>query len=298
MKTTMVVLTNTNDDPYAKKFFEPIGPNGELLLEYTLYDAMESGFERIVVIANEDVKKIIKMPIELRFKGKVEFQWADAKPQSVFSLRKRIPQQYFDDSIYSLWKAKKYLTNPFLVVDARHYHGKRGFDWALHFISTNNDDFGSISLPLGKTLSPYGGVDRAICYLKKSGLELKKIVALEKVRKLNGAIGYANSKNQILSDKIPTTDMYCLNNKFFMAYNGLIKNINKSCKIPSRKIGIPYLINFLVQSKMVRVKVLMVESNWFGTQFKHERILAKHTIEGMIARKRYPQDLGHALSIT
>ena len=297
MKTTMVILTNTKEDRYAKKFFEPIGPNGELLLEYTIYDAMEAGFDRVVIIANEDIKTIIKKPLENRFKEKIEILWADSKPASVFSLRKRIRRRYFDENTYSLWKAKKYLSHPFVVVDAKFYHGKRGFDRAKHFLGTNTDNFGSISLPLGKTLSPYGGVDRSICLMKKCGLELKEIVALEQIKKINGAIAYLNSKDPILSDEIPTCHMYCLNNTFFRAYEALNKNIEKSSKMHSKKIAIPNLINFMVKRKLVKVKLLMVESNWFATQFKHERILARHTIEKMIARKLYPQDLGQPLQV-
>lgn len=294
----MVLLANSNNEPYAKKFFEPIGPNGEMLLEYTIYDAIETGFNRIVMIANKDIKRIIKKPIELRFNGKIDIKWADSKRQSLFSLGKKIPLHHFNEITYSLWKAKKYLTLPFLVVDAKYYHGKRGFERAHQFLKANKEDFGSISLPLGKTLSPYGGVDRAICVMKKSGLELKKIITLRKIRNMNGAIGCLNSKKPILSDEIPATDMYCLNQRFFEAYEGLIIRITKSPEMSLKKITIPTLINFLVKRKMVKTKVLMVDSKWFGTQFKHERILAKNTIKTLIAHKLYPQDLGHALSMT
>ena len=297
MKTTMVVLTNFNEEPYASKFFQPIGPNGELLLEYTFYDAIASGFGRAVIIANEDISGIIKTRIESLFRGKIEILWADLKLPSFFNLQKRIPYEYFDQSTYALWKVKKYLTHPFLVVDAKYYYGKRSFEKAQHFLTTNKNDFSSINLPLGKTLSPYGGVDRSICLIKKNGLELKKIVALEKIRKMNGSIGCLDLENSVLSEEIPTTYMYCLNNRFFEAYKGLHKSVKKSTKIPPKKIAIPNLINFMVKRKMVRVKVLMVDINWLGTQFKHERILAKYKIKSLIARKMYPKDLGQSLSM-
>ena len=298
MKPTLVVLTNCNSDGYAKKYFEPLGPNGELLLEYTLYGAIESGFERIIVIACEEIKKIIKQRLEVRFKDKIQMLWADAERQSIYSFKKRIPQKYFDENTYSFWKIKKYLTNPFLVVDARYHYGKRSFDRALRFLSLNSGDFASISIPLGKTLSPYGGVDRTVCLMKKCGLELKKIVALQQIRKINDTISHLNHMDPILSDDIPTSYMYCLNGNFFGAYDGLKKNIKKSSKMPSNKITITNLINYMVERNLVKVKLLMVESNWFGTQFKHERILAKHTIEKMIAHKLYPQNLGQTLPLT
>lgn len=288
-------MTNANDDRYAQKFFEPIGPNGELLLEYTIYDAMESGFDRVVLIATTDIKDSIQERIERRFGNKIEIKWVDSKPQTVFSFRKRIWHLCFDKNTYALWKAKKYLTHPFLVIDAKYYHGRNSFEKAKHFLSTAIDDFGIISLPLSQTLSPYGGVDRAVCFMKKSGLELKKIVELQKIRKMNGAIGYLNSKNPIVSDEMPTTDMFCLNNCLFAAYDGLNDIFKKSSEMPLKKISLPNLINFLVVRKMVRVKVLMVHSNWFGTQFKPERILAKGKINTMIARKLYPIDLGRTL---
>ena len=292
MKTTMVVITNADDDRYAQKFFGHIGPKGELLLEYTIYDAIESGFDRIVLIATLEIRELIKDRIERKFSQKIEIYWVDSEPLSGFSFRKRIRHQYFDENNYALWKAKTYLTHPFLVVDAKCYHGKRSFERAKQFLSTTKDDFGTISLPLGQTLSPYGGVDRALCFMKKSGLELKKIVALQKIRKMNGAIGYLNSKDPNLSDEMPTTDMFCLNTHLFEAHITMNDLIKKSSKMPLTKIKLPDLINFLVKRKMVKVKVLMVHSNWFGTQFKPERILAKGKINSMIANKLYPSDLG------
>lgn len=297
MKTTMVVLTNDNDNPYVKRFFESIGPNGELLLEYTIYDAMESGFDRVVLIVTTEVKEIIKDPIERRFTGKIEIHWVDSEPLSVLSFRKRISHQYFDKNAYALWKAKNYLADPFLVVDAKCYHGKRSFERAKEFLSTNNDDFGSISLPLSEMLSPYGSVNRTVCLMKKNGVFIKSILELEKIRMMNGTINYSHPSIRIISENMPAVDMFCLNNRIFEAYKGLNETFNKSAEIPTKKITLPNLINFLVERKMTKVKVLRVHSSWFGLQFKPERILAKDTIKTMISRKHYPVDLGGTIQL-
>lgn len=288
-------MTNANDELYSNRYFEPIGPNGELLLEYSIYDVMDSGFKRVVLIATKHIKDCIKHSIESRFTGKIEIRWVDSEPMSAFSFRKQIEHQYFNKNTYALWKAKSYLANPFLLVDANYYHGKRSFKRSICFLNTIKEDLGIINLCLGDTLSPYGYVNRSVCFTKNNGLELKNILELEKIRKKNGFINYSHTNIPRVSEEMPTVDMFCLNDRIFDAYKSLNETFKKTSEKPAKKITISNLINFLIERKMAKVRILTIHSNWFGIQFKPERVLAKNKINRMITRKLYPVDLGRNL---
>lgn len=284
-------MTNSNDDKYIKKYYEPIGANGELLLEFTLYDAITSGFDQIIFIASKEIKKLLKSTIDRRFMGKVKVLWVNSNPQSFFGLRRRVPNEFFEKNTYALWKARKYLTDPFLVVDAKYYHGRRSFERAKNFLSINRDDFGSISLPLGKTLSSYGAVDRTVCYFKKSGQDLMRFLELEKIRRVNGSLNYSQPSSLWISEDIPSTDMFCLNNRIFEAYDLQKEKTDKTGEKPTKKSTLTNLINLLLERKKIKVKVLVVNTDWFSTQFKPERILASSKIQQMISQKWYPKNL-------
>lgn len=108
MGKSLVVLATTNEDSYDKNYFEPIGLAGELVLEYSIYDAIESGFTKIVFLISEDILRLIKHRIEKRFKTVVGMYWIGISPLSLFKFRKKIDYHKFSKNSHALWKAKRF----------------------------------------------------------------------------------------------------------------------------------------------------------------------------------------------
>ena len=254
-KNTVVVLTTSNENLYDQRFFEPIGPNDEILLEYTIFDAIEAGFEKIILIASNDVKNFIRQGINEKFKRFVEIHWVSIDPMSFFQLGHRIPYSLFSHNCYALWKAKKYINGPFLAVNGRFYHGKEIYREALGFMNSNKDEFAVINSPLSITLSNYGGVDRSICLTQGETDALRRLVEVKKVRRRNLFLEHQDKNPIELSEQmLATTGVYCLNNSFFGAYKAYLSSLTKGNS--KRKITIPTLINFYLRQKMCKACLL------------------------------------------
>ncbi|UII80314.1 hypothetical protein [Flagellimonas sp. CMM7] len=287
MKKSLVVLATEQDEAFCDKYFEGIGPSGEMLLEYSVYDAIEAGFDQIVFITTSDIQKIIKPPIKNRFGRLINMRWLGTEPP-IFNLRKGIPNEKFTNNAYALWKAKKHLNTPFLVINARYFYGKSIYRQAIKLLNQYDNDFAILNFPLGKTLSPYGCVDRTICILEKGSDRLKKIVKLEKIRKVNGIINHAEIKNLALSEQmLATTDIFCLNQHFFKAYEKMDNPRLGGVRPTDKKITIPFMLNHLVENNEAKAKALHVNSNWFSIRYKPERTLAKDKIKNLIAKNLY-----------
>ncbi len=294
MKKSLVILATSNKDEYNKKYFEPIGPAGELLVEYSIYDAIEAGFTKIVFIVTDDIKELIKHRIEKRFKTEVQMHWVGIGPLSAFNFRKRIDYQKFSKNSYALWKAKRFLKGPFLVINARFYCGKNVFRQAVDFFNHYDNDFAILNFPLRQTLSAYGCVDRSVCITEKDSDSLEKIVELKKIRNINGVIGHTTPPSFKLSKQmLATTDIFCLNERFFNAFDDLNKVEKRKVGLPNHKITIPLLINYLVENEMAKVKVLNVDSDWFSIKYHPERTLAIHTIADKIRHNLYSNSRLH-----
>ncbi len=292
-KKTMVVLTTSNENLYDEKFFEPIGPNDEILLEYTIYDAIEAGFERIVLVVTDSVKQSIKKRIQGKFGVRAKIYWVGINPISTFFLGRRIPYRLFSLNSYALWKVKRYINAPFLVVDGHFYHGKEVYREALNFMVSETKEFAVINSPLGITLSRYGGVDRGICITKGKTDSLKKIIEAKKIRKRDIFIEHQDENPLELSgEMLATTGVFCLNPAFFETYREYLKSSAIGIRTDNKeKITITELINFSLKKKLCHAKALTVSTNWFSINFKPERVLAIAKIRDMVNGNLYPRIL-------
>ena len=291
-KKTLVVLTTSNENLYDEKFFEPIGPNKEVLFEYNILDAIEVGFEKIILVAANNMKEFIQNNIKPKFKNTIEIYCVYTNPMSRFNFRRTIPNAFFSLNSYALWKTKRYIKGSFLIIDGRFYHGKNVYKKALSFMSQGDDDIAVINCQLDKILSRYGGVDRSVCLTKGKSDRLSRILELKKIRKQDRFIAHEDNENIDLSEKmLATTGVFCLNTSFFGAYNSILKSYRKDKSRPDKPITIPNMINHALTNEICNAKVLKIESKGFGINHKPDRIMAMHKIKDMIAQNSYPRRL-------
>ncbi|MEM9363377.1 MAG: hypothetical protein AAGA43_12115 [Bacteroidota bacterium] len=291
-KNTIVVLTTSNENLYNEKFFEPIGPNNEMLLEYTIFDAIEAGFKRIILVVPDHIGNSIKNNVHDKFKKHAQIHWVGIKPMSLLSLTRRIPYHLFSFNSYALWKVKHLIKGPFLVVNGRFFHGKNTYREALNFLSLDNRDLVVLNCPLRMTLSPYGGVNRGICITEKESDSLKRIVEVKKVRKHKLGIDHEDRNLMDISEEmLATTGVYCLHKDYFRSYRAFLKSSKMGYSNDKNKATIPSLINYSLREKICNARAVTIESNWFSINFKPERVLAISKIREMIIRQEYPEKL-------
>ncbi|MGX1930981.1 hypothetical protein [Flagellimonas sp. 2504JD4-2] len=283
---SIVFLLTSELEIYEDKFFEPLGPNNEILLEYNINNAIESGFNNMVFITQKSIRQKIARGIGAKFKSRVRIHWISTSPgKNRFSLLERIPSENFSYGTYALWKAKKYIDGQFLVINGLFYYGKELYREAISFMNSNRKMFAVLSSPLGATLSPFGGVDRSICITKGGSDCLKKIVDARKIRKQNQNHYIEHSAKSLLKlseEILATTGVFCLNLNYFKIYREFLESDMRRTSQPDKKATITTLINLALRKKQCQVKAITVNSNWFSIKYKPERVLAISKIKEIV----------------
>ena len=196
---TILLMAAGSGSRYGKlKQFDNLGPNGEFLMEFSIYDAINNGFEHIVIVTkgeNQDfLKKYLKSRIPNSVKLDVLAQKTDDIPQgSNFSVVRKKPW----GTAHAVWTARDVINSSFVIINADDYYGQNAFKGAAEFILTQKNDasFALVGYKLEDTLSEFGTVSRGVCTLKDNFL--KTIIERTKIIKKNGTIIDEDSKNTL-----------------------------------------------------------------------------------------------------
>jgi NDP-sugar pyrophosphorylase family protein len=277
------------------KQIDGFGPNGETIMDYSLFDAIRAGFTKVVFIVREEIKDIVKEKFQPKLEGKVAVEYV------VQSLDKLIPPQYQSAERVKPWGtghavlcAKEVLHEPFVAINADDFYGKDSFASMAEFFQ--HDTTGSsamVGFTLQNVLSDHGSVSRGVGEADKDGY-LKSVVERTTIVKENGKI-IAKEKDGdlILSPDAPTSmnfwgfrpDVLQLASEMFDEF---LKNNHHNLKA---EFYVPLIANQMIQSGKGKVKVLGGGNIWFGVTYKEDKEEVSRKIKALIKKGDYPDTL-------
>jgi UTP-glucose-1-phosphate uridylyltransferase len=172
-----------------------IGINGESIIDYSVYDAIESGFNKVVFVIRREFQKEFEEKISRKYVGKIQlefvFQELNDLPKGLVCPKDRkLPW----GTGHAILSASDLIKEPFCVINADDYYGRESFKKTVEFFSKDSKDLSMVYFKLGRTLSPYGGVNRAICTLN-NGL-LMNLIEIKDIQNNNGVI-MSNNKSKL-----------------------------------------------------------------------------------------------------
>ena len=282
------------------KQLAPVGPNGEIIMDYSIYDAIEAGFDKVVFVIRKDLEKDFKEVIGNRIEKQVEVAYAY---QEVSDIPEKYREKFTERSKpwgtgQAILCCKDVVDSPFLVINADDYYGKDAFKEAYSYL-TSVEDTGKmqicmVSFVLKKTLSDNGGVTRGICKVDETGM-LAGITETHNIEK-DGDRAVVRSDDGIkeLDPESPVSmNMWGLTPEFINILDSGFDSFLEETSRDDLKAEylLPTIIGDLLQEGRLDVRVLKSHDQWFGVTYKEDREAVTDALRKLIADGVYPSVL-------
>ncbi|TRX32026.1 nucleotidyltransferase [Flavobacterium sp. ZT3R18] len=274
MKPTLVVLAAGLGTRYGGlKQLDTIGPNGEIIMDYSISDAILAGFGKIVLIVQEDMIPILTERYIRNQKVAVEFV-VQTKELTLNVLTYKNVRPW--GTAHAVWCAKDKVKNNFLLINADDFYGRSSFQLAYDHLSTFHNPC-AIVYPILKTLSENGTVNRAEIQMENN--YLVDSIEREKIRIENGVVLYpdANSELQEISkDAFVSMNMFGFTTQIFdFIDTDIHKFIAKWLDDNSIEYQLPNVVGEMIKNNIVTVEVLKTNEEWIGITYKTDKELAE-----------------------
>lgn len=279
MKTSLVIMAAGIGSRFGKgiKQLEPVGPGGEIIMDYSIHDALEAGFDRVVFIIRKDLeadfREIIGNRIEKVCPVAYAFQEKDNLPGGFTCPADRKKPWGTGQAVLA---CKGIVNEPFLVINADDYYGKEGFRLAHDFLVKNAGEKGKFCMPgfiLKNTLSENGGVTRGVCQVEdgflKSVVETGGLVHDGE----GAAVEEDGKKNPIDPKSIVSMNMWALTPDFFEELEQGFVEFLSALKPEDIKAEylLPKVIDGMIQKGTATVSVLTTNDRWFGVTYQEDK---------------------------
>ena len=301
MKTSLVILAAGVGSRFGGgvKQIAPVGPHGEIIIDYSIKDALDAGFDKVVFIIRRDIERDFKEVIGNRIEKLCEVEYVY---QSVDDL------PYYPEcagnrskpwgTTHALWTARNAVKEPFLVINADDYYGKDAYktahDFLVSYKNKNKPLFGMIGFILENTLSDNGGVTRGVCKTDSDGM-LKEVVETYEIKKTeNRACGIASGAVTTLDlNSIVSMNMWCFTPEVFdMAEMALVEFLKSlSADDIKKEHVLPTLVGQLLNVGGIDVKVMSSKDSWVGVTYAEDKPYVMNYFKKLIEDGVYPEKL-------
>lgn len=298
MKPTLLILAAGMGSRFGGlKQVEPVGPNGEAIIDYTIYDAIRAGFGKVVFIIRESFAEAFKEKFETKLAGKIDveyvFQELDKLPEG-FVLPEGREKPW--GTAHAILVAKDAIKEPFCALNADDFYGQNAYQVLAQFLTTSKDDseFSMVGYQLKNTLSDFGSVSRGICDVDKNQ-NLVKIVETTKIFKDGDAaisVEADGSKTPMTGNESASMNMWGFKPSIFTTLeNKFIDFLKTEINKPKSEMYIPSVVFEMIEEQKATVKVLEANSPWFGVTYKEDKPIVVAKIKELIKQGIYPADL-------
>lgn len=279
---------------YGKlKQFDGLGPNEEFLMEFSIFDALEVGFDHIVVITQKSNVEFLKNHLENRLPKNIKL---DVLAQELNDLPDGLEVDVAREkpwgTAHAVWTARKVIKEPFVVINADDYYGKKAYAKAGSFIdnTANSNRYGLVAYTLRNTLSEFGSVSRGVC--KQEGEKLLSVEERIKIEEKNGNIMDSDSGLNFTGDELVSMNFWvCLPSIFDQIEDDLRQFIESGEDLEKGEVYLPFVIQEMLQNNSTEVDVIPAESSWFGVTYADDKQMAMNHLQNMVDNGDYRNPL-------
>ena len=302
MKPTLFLLAAGMGSRYGGlKQLDGLGPNGESIMDYSIYDAIQAGFGRIVWVIRKDFEEQFRTQILSKYEGQVPcelcFQALDSLPEGFTVPEGRVKPW---GTNHAVLMGKDVIKEPFCVINCDDFYGRDAFMQIGKFLSElpegSENKYAMVGFRVGNTLSENGTVARGICS-KDDNENLTTVVERTEIMRVNGAVSYKDEQGEwvAVDDNTPvsmnmwgfTPDYFEYSEAYFKEFLSDPKNIENL----KAEFFIPLMVNKLIVEGTASVRVLDTTSKWFGVTYAADRQGTVDRIQQLINEGVYPQKL-------
>lgn len=282
------------------KQLEPVGPHGEIIMDYSIYDAMRAGFDKVVFVIRKDLEKEFRRVIGDRIAKIIKVEYA-------FQEKEDIPQIYqkrYKDrqkpwgTGQAILACKDVIKEPFLVINADDYYGKHAYEAAYQYLAGGMEESQKLQLAmvgfvLKNTLSQNGGVTRGLCQVDHNQM-LIDIVETRNIERENQGAVIREGGQEIPVDAqgVVSMNMWGLHPSFFEVLETGFENFLETLTDEQKdEYLLPNVIGNLLKEKKAEVKVLQTQDQWFGVTYKEDKEYVVRSVRKLIEQGVYPESL-------
>lgn len=301
MKTTLIIMAAGIGSRFGTgiKQLAKMNNNGELIIDYSIYDAKEAGFDKVVFIIRKEIEAEFKEVIGDRISKEIEveyvFQERDDLPEGIQCPDERVKPWGTGQAVLC---CKDIVKEPFVIINADDYYGKDAFVTLRQFLLEEyrdgfNTNMAMAGFVLKNTLSDNGVVTRGVCVTDENSM-------LDKVLETSG-IGYVNSvltSDNPVANEFMTEDTQVSMNfwagspvLFEQLEQGFVEFLSGDADQLKGEFLIPIYVDELLRKEQARVKVIKTDDKWLGLTYKEDEAIARQGFKGMIENGKYPEKL-------
>lgn len=299
MKPTLFVLAAGMGSRYGGlKQLDGLGPNGETIMDYSIFDAIRGGFGKLVFVIRKSFEQDFREKIISKYENhipvEVVFQELDMLPEGFTCPADRVKPW---GTNHAVLMGKDVINEPFAVINADDFYGKDSFaviGKALSEMEGKTNDYCMVGYRVGNTLSESGSVARGVCETNAEGY-LTTVVERTAIERIDGKIQFKDENDTVVTipDNTPvsmnmwgfTPDYFKYSEDFFIEF--LKKNMDNL----KSEYFIPLMVNELIVNGTSRVKVLDTTSKWFGVTYADDRQSVVDKIQELVDAGEYPAKL-------
>lgn len=298
MQPTLVILAAGMASRYGSmKQTQGFGPNGETIMEYSIYDAIQAGFGKVVFIIRKEFAEMFAENFGKKLEGKIKVDYVFQALES-FTEGRKIPDERKKPwgTAHAVLCCKEKVNEPFAVINADDYYGKDAFIKAYQFLTKNvsENNYAIIGYQLKKTLSENGSVSRGVCNVDVEG-NLIDINERTKIYRNNkGIITYedATGLHEVSEDASVSMNFFGFHpNVIHQCEKYFAEFLDNEINNPKSEFFIPLVVDQVVKNNVGTVKVIPTSAQWFGVTYKEDAPTVQASIDDLVANGAYPQNL-------
>ncbi len=272
------------------KQLDPVGPSGETIIDYSVYDAIRAGFNKVVFIIRKDFEEDFRSKITNKYKDKirVEFAFQDLNdlPEGFLCPEGRVKPWGTGHAILT---ASQLIHEPFVAINGDDFYGRESFEIVADYYQDKNATYSMVAFQLDKTLSEFGGVTRGLCTVKNDLLD----TVIETGELKRSESGVSSDRDIQLDGSEPvsmnvwgfTPDLFDHLRAMFVDF------LHKEGDEMKSEYLIPTVINNLIRSGEKDIHVLRTGSKWFGVTYKEDKPFVSEQVQLLVDDGAYPKQL-------
>ena len=298
MKASLFVLAAGMGSRYGGlKQMDAFGPNGETIIDYSIYDAKKAGFTKVVFVIRKHFRKDFETYFRKRVGDEIEMEFVEQELYKVpVNTRYVAEREKPWGTVHAVLMGKEVIKEPFAVINADDYYGVESYATLMKYFKTNKkqSDYAVVAYRLKNTLSDYGTVNRGVCHSNKQNFltDIVETLKISKTKKGGGSYPTPKGPKSLGPNTLVSMNMFGFYPSYFSQTEKYFKQfLHESGLELKSEFFIPSTLDKMIDQKKARVKVLTSSASWFGVTYQKDKPHVVKNIKQLIRKGVYPKKL-------
>jgi NDP-sugar pyrophosphorylase family protein len=297
VKPTLLVLAAGMATRYGSlKQLEVFGPQGETIIDYSVYDAIRAGFGKVVFVIRRSIEEAFKAVMTDKFAGRITVDYV-LQELDILPTGYQVPENRVKPwgTGHAVWVAKDKIQEPFAVINGDDFYGYRSFQLMATALRSQNQDCSLVAYQLANTLSPHGAVSRGICQVDENNY-LTRITEQTHITATPAGITAINSQQEAIPlapDQLVSLNLFGFPASVMPYFGACLEDFlqHQGQQDPKAEFFLPAVVDHLVQAGITQVKVLPTPEKWFGITYPDDKPVAEQALKNLVAAGIYKENL-------